>query len=417
MTENKYFTYDSILLDPAKTVAYDDDIFGPVTVFKDVVIAREIVHQYEDGMAYKPAKELENAYWTADGRWARAGGHPSSTIIASKDDINGRTVNPRFTKSLLDPKTRRPNNRGIVADLMVFNNRIASDMLEDMKSGRKTDVSIGFFFDRDDTSGVIEEDGHPLNGTKYDYVQRNFIIDHTAFALEKGMGRCPLPYCGLGADRNDEKEVAGDPFGEYEDFDDCVAKNQDKDDPEAYCATIERKIKEARKKKRDTPRTEAERAMAHFNLSEEEWEQLSDEEKQEYIDRLPERGSANMKDDLRTALETLLKLMPSLQKSFDDLVEEEYQGNVTPITESERAKRYFNISDEDWDALTEGEKEDYISRLPPLKKGPEEGKGDEGDVEAEEQEQEQKLKRDTVKPRKSKADISEIERTKQLLQI
>jgi len=32
------------------------------------------------------------------------------------------------------------------------------------------------------------------------------------------------------------------PFGEYENFEDCVAKNQDKEDPEAYCATIKRAI-------------------------------------------------------------------------------------------------------------------------------------------------------------------------------
>jgi len=32
------------------------------------------------------------------------------------------------------------------------------------------------------------------------------------------------------------------PFGEYENFEDCVAKNQDKDDPAAYCAVIKRQI-------------------------------------------------------------------------------------------------------------------------------------------------------------------------------
>ena len=34
------------------------------------------------------------------------------------------------------------------------------------------------------------------------------------------------------------------PFGEFEDFDDCVKQNQDKDDPEAYCATIKREIED-----------------------------------------------------------------------------------------------------------------------------------------------------------------------------
>ena len=32
------------------------------------------------------------------------------------------------------------------------------------------------------------------------------------------------------------------PFGEYKDFDDCVSKNKDKDDPSAYCGSIKAKI-------------------------------------------------------------------------------------------------------------------------------------------------------------------------------
>jgi predicted Fe-S protein YdhL (DUF1289 family) len=40
----------------------------------------------------------------------------------------------------------------------------------------------------------------------------------------------------------------------------------------------------------DAKRTEAERAMSHFNITEEEWAKLSDEEKQKYIEKLPERG-------------------------------------------------------------------------------------------------------------------------------
>lgn len=30
------------------------------------------------------------------------------------------------------------------------------------------------------------------------------------------------------------------PFDKYQDFDDCVRQNQDKENPEAYCAAIER---------------------------------------------------------------------------------------------------------------------------------------------------------------------------------
>lgn len=34
------------------------------------------------------------------------------------------------------------------------------------------------------------------------------------------------------------------PFAGYEDFAACVADNQDKDDPEAYCGTIQARVKE-----------------------------------------------------------------------------------------------------------------------------------------------------------------------------
>ena len=40
------------------------------------------------------------------------------------------------------------------------------------------------------------------------------------------------------------------------------------------------------------PRTEEERAKAHFEISDEEWEKLTEEEKAEYIKKLPPRGTA-----------------------------------------------------------------------------------------------------------------------------
>lgn len=33
------------------------------------------------------------------------------------------------------------------------------------------------------------------------------------------------------------------PFAKYRDFDDCVRRNSDKRDPQAYCAAIERAVK------------------------------------------------------------------------------------------------------------------------------------------------------------------------------
>ncbi len=238
MNMKRFFEYDTVSLDAAKIEEKDDPIHGAITVFKDVVISREIIHAYTDGIAYKPAEELQDAAWTAEGMWAIAGGHPKDAVIMDRDEIHGRTVNARFSKSLIDPKTKRPNNKGIVADLEIFNNKVAPEILADMKAGKRHDVSIGFFFHRDETPGTISEDGHPLNGGVYDYVQRKMTINHTAFALEAG--RCPMPFCGVGADEIG-RHIANDPFAGFKNFAECLEKNKDKDDPKAFCGAIKAK--------------------------------------------------------------------------------------------------------------------------------------------------------------------------------
>ena len=250
---NRKIRYDQIDFTPSRISQRDDNDFGKITIFHDVVIAREIIHQYDDGMAYKPAQELEAAAWTAEGRWVVIGRHPDTAIVSSRGDIGGRTVNVRFTKSLTDPKTDRPNNRGILADVEVFDSRVAPDVLTAMKAGTKRDVSIGFFFDEDAVPGVIEDEKHPLNGTTYDYIQRNIMIDHTAAALDTGSGRCTMPYCGIGADAF-KTLVTGDPVGPYETFGHCVAaimkKNPSytREQAEGTCGKMEQQGKEKRKK-------------------------------------------------------------------------------------------------------------------------------------------------------------------------
>jgi hypothetical protein len=49
-----------------------------------------------------------------------------------------------------------------------------------------------------------------------------------------------MPFCGVGADEIG-KHIAGDPFGGYKNFSECVEKNKDKDNPEAYCGSIKAK--------------------------------------------------------------------------------------------------------------------------------------------------------------------------------
>ena len=182
------------------------------------VIAREGVFRYPEGMAYKPADELRNAAWTADAAWLVKEEHPDTLILMDRKLIIGRAERPRFAKN------------GIKTHLRFFKSKTPRAFLKDVKKGTRKGVSIGFFYEYDATPGEF-------NGKHYDFVQRNILIDHVAVGVPKA--RCAPPLCGIGIDS--AIKAAADPFADYESFEDCVAKNQDKDDPEAYCAEIKRK--------------------------------------------------------------------------------------------------------------------------------------------------------------------------------
>lgn len=48
-------------------------------------------------------------------------------------------------------------------------------------------------------------------------------------------------------------KTLGEPFGGYTDFADCVAKNQDKGNPDAYCGYIKHKVEDPKKKEAQVP--------------------------------------------------------------------------------------------------------------------------------------------------------------------
>lgn len=335
MTDNKKIIWENIEVDVA-SIEEDEEFL----TFKDVVLVREGVQQYSDGRALKDAAELEKYAPYANG-WAVAGAHPPEKILTRVDDIAGETRNSHFVKDLLDPKTNRRNIRGVKADLVINKSRIDAQMLEDLKSGKKNDVSVGFLFDGDPTPGL-------WNGEAYDYVQRNMFPNHLAFGIERG--RCPSPYCGLAADEvtaikdevfiirakdgterryrlmEDTPEVAVDPEVTEKHIRIPVADCEvtatitlsEKDGIKAlYCGKVKKirtylferdkgwtmaKAKAWVKAHGDEavvdqlvidqPRTPAERAKAHFGISDEDWEKLTPEEKQAYIDKLPPRGTA-----------------------------------------------------------------------------------------------------------------------------
>ncbi len=167
------------------------------TLTMPAIIASEIVHQYEDGWAYKPAEELEKMARVAN----RIGsvpvkildhpGEDTNYLLLRQGDTHGKATNFRFVKNLVDAKTKRPMRRGVRADITWFKDVVPTDVLERVKNGELRDNSIGFTFDYDATAGMF-------NGVHYDYVQRNIFLNHIAAPIEAG--RCPGPVCGIGYD-------------------------------------------------------------------------------------------------------------------------------------------------------------------------------------------------------------------------
>ena len=206
---------DQITIDPSRITTGTHPYYGDTTIFHDVVIASEMVQKYQDGTALKQRDELEAYVKTMDFSCPVViGGHPEAGIVSDIADIAGRTFNPRHVKDLKDPKTKRPNRAGIRTDIEIFNEKVPPELLKDMKNGKKQDVSIGFFFSKDETPGEF-------NGVTYDYVQRNMFHNHLTAGIDNG--RCPSEYCGLGADEITQM-LAVDPFAGFKDFDACVAQ-------------------------------------------------------------------------------------------------------------------------------------------------------------------------------------------------
>jgi hypothetical protein len=161
------------------------------------VIASEIVHQYEDGWAYKPADELEkmarqaNRIGSVPVKILEHPGADTNYLLLKHNDIHGKASNFQFVKNLVDEKTKRPCRKGVRADITWYKDSVPPEIIEKTKQGTLHDVSIGFTFDDDLAPGTFE-------GQKYDYVQRNIFLNHVAAPIEKG--RCPGPICGIGYD-------------------------------------------------------------------------------------------------------------------------------------------------------------------------------------------------------------------------
>lgn len=178
-----------------KKIAYDSLRMDSLNVIEDskcclkvaAVITKEGVYDYPDGRALKSRMELlkaSNAIRYAGAKIV-ALDHPESMVVMSQKHIQGGIEKPYFDRNK------------IRAVLNFDKRRCTSTFLDSVRKGKLKDVSIGFYYQPDNTGGVWKD---PVTSeTKpYDYVMRDIVIDHVAAGVLKG--RCSFPSCGIGVD-------------------------------------------------------------------------------------------------------------------------------------------------------------------------------------------------------------------------
>lgn len=156
-----------------------DPDFGEVIVFPNRVVAKEIVQFYQDENKhmYKPAGQLRRTtQFMKKFPPAVSWEHPRTDTLTNLKEPVGWTENPHFK-----------DGRSI-ADIVYAREWLGDDRYQDLITGKKPDLSIGFFYDE------VSDEGE-FDGTPYQSSQHNIFVNHIATTKK---GRCSTEEgCGL----------------------------------------------------------------------------------------------------------------------------------------------------------------------------------------------------------------------------
>jgi hypothetical protein len=186
-----------IELDSTKILREDDE-----EIVLPALLAREAVLSYAQGRAFRPREELKKSLFTFDGAWCVSKKHPDRMLVTDPREISGKVSNAEWDES-----------RGLVkGHIHLFKPKNDPAFIQDVKEGRLKDVSIGFIYAEDWTPGEYQ-------GQKYDFIQRNLLINHVAVGVPRG--RMTSPQVGLGLDSTLNEVFEGDSFGDASFPDEC----------------------------------------------------------------------------------------------------------------------------------------------------------------------------------------------------
>lgn len=145
-----------------------------------VVIAKEIVQDYDGIQVYKPADSLRTILDHGENRPV-TNDHPRGRIVTSNSQRMGHIENLTFT-----------DDAEIKADVIVTDKKLG----DAIAAGDKREVSVGFHAKIVDVKGVF-------NDTPYSQMQTDILLDHLAVVKE---GRCSLrDGCGIKGDAKPKK--------------------------------------------------------------------------------------------------------------------------------------------------------------------------------------------------------------------
>src|SRR5512136_1629743 len=126
------------------------------------ILAREAVLPYPKGKAFRSAKELEEALFTFSKAWVTAEKHPEpliSIVTDRKRQIKGELTDVRFDGDAVNPAGKK--SPAVRANVHLYKKTLSKEFIEDIKSGRRRDVSVGFTYDTVDKKG--EWQGEPYD--------------------------------------------------------------------------------------------------------------------------------------------------------------------------------------------------------------------------------------------------------------
>lgn len=158
-----------------------------------IILAKEMVYEYDDYDAFRPKEELEAIASYIKGVPVTRG-HPTEKIVTDRSEVLGWAIDAEFEDDELRAVLE-------IAD---------KDLIEDIRAGKLKGVSPGHF------SRLDKSAGGEFEGRHYDVTQRDIFIDHIAI-VEKG--RCSTADgCGIGLNMEQrvdstEKKQEGDEKG------------------------------------------------------------------------------------------------------------------------------------------------------------------------------------------------------------